>query len=426
MISLFISFLTILILAVLAAILSASETAVTASSRIRLHQLHKQGDKRAGAVLQLQSKMGQLIGTILLVNTWTLTCMTALATGIMTLIFGSVGAFYTALFMSAFITIYLEVMPKIYVYSQAEQTAMKLSKAIGFLRWALLPMTTVVDTIARFSLKMVGVKISSHSTLTSTVEELRGAIDLHIGEGPVAHERAMLRSILDLTQVEIAEIMVHRKTMLTINCTEKSSKIIEKVLNSPYTRIPLWKDNPDNIIGVLHVKALWKKFQSFSGNRDQFNILEAVTPPWFIPDTTTLFAQLQSFRERHEHLAFVVDEYGSLLGMVTLEDILEEIVGEIVDEHDVELAGVRLTAEGNYLVQGTVTLRDLNRQYDWNLPDSEATTLAGLILEETRHIPQVGQIFRLYGLEMKILRRHRNQITLIQLTPLPRLAAAGF
>lgn len=418
MLSLILSMLTILVLAVLAAILSASETAVTASSRIRLHQLYKQGDRRAGVVLRLQSQMGQLISTILLVNTWTLTCMTALATGILTHTFGPLGTFYAAILMGAFITIYLEVMPKVYVYHQAEQTAMGLSQSIEFLRWLLLPATTAIDTIARFSLKLVGAKMSTHRMLTSTLEELRGAIDLHVGEGRVSHERAMLRGILDLTQVEVAEIMVHRKTMLTINCEEKPSKIIEKILHSPYTRIPVWKENTDNIIGVLHVKALWKKVQSFQGTWDHFNILEAVTPPWFIPETTTLFDQLQSFRERHEHLAFVVDEYGSLLGMVTLEDILEEIVGEIVDEHDIELAGVRLTAEGNYLVQGTVTLRDLNRQYDWNLPDGEATTLAGLILEETRHIPQMGQTFRLYGLEMRVLRRHRHQITLIQVTPL--------
>ncbi|MGL5720123.1 MAG: HlyC/CorC family transporter [Alphaproteobacteria bacterium] len=411
---LFVSVGVIILLACLAFVLSASETAVTAASRIKLHQLAKQGDSRAEGVLALQKKMGQLISTILLLNTWAITGMTAVATHLLTMFLGSLGAVYSAVLMGAFITIYLEVMPKIYVYHHAEQTALRLNGFLRFLRWALLPLTSLVDGTARFSLKAMGAKLGDH-TLTSTLEELRGAIDLHVGEGAViAHERTMLRSILDLTQVEVSEIMVHRNKLFGTDVEENSQKTVQKILQSPYTRIPLWQDSPDNIIGVLHVKNLLRHLKANPSNLEQIDLLELAIKPWFIPESTTLFSQLQSFRERREHMAFVVDEYGSLLGMVTLEDILEEIVGEIVDEHDVEIPGVRVAPDGSYLIQGAVTLRDLNRQYDWNLPDDEASTLAGLVLYETGHIPEVNQTFHLHGLKIKILRRYRNQLTLLR------------
>ncbi|MGL4371665.1 MAG: transporter associated domain-containing protein, partial [Alphaproteobacteria bacterium] len=290
----------------------------------------------------------------------------------------------------------------------------RLNGFLRFLRWALLPLTSLVDGTAGFSLKAMGAKLGDH-TLTSTLEELRGAIDLHVGEGAaIAHERTMLRSILDLTQVEVSEIMVHRNKLFGTDVEENSQKTVQKILQSPYTRIPLWQDSPDNIIGVLHVKNLLRHLKANPSNLEQINLLELAIKPWFIPESTTLFSQLQSFRERREHMAFVVDEYGSLLGMVTLEDILEEIVGEIVDEHDVEIPGVRLAPDGSYLIQGAVTLRDLNRQYDWNLPDNEASTIAGLVLYETGHIPEVNQIFHLHGLKVTILRRYRNQLTLLR------------
>lgn len=403
--------LGVLFLATCAALLSASETSVTAASRIKLHHLSQTGHKRAALVLKLQSQMGQLIATILLANTWITTSMTALVTGALTLWFGAVGAVYAAGFLSFFITIYLEVLPKMLVFQHAEKSAMRLAGALSWLRILLRPITAIVDGVARMSLQCFGVKLVA-PTAAATIEELRGAIDLHVGEGVVAHERMMLKSILDLTQVSISEVMVHRNKMFMVNVQDPPEKIVERILGAPYTRVPLWQDNPDNIIGLLHSKALFRALKQ-TPTLGQLDVLNLATPPWFIPETTTLLNQLQLFREKRAHLAFVVDEYGSLLGMVTLEDILEEIVGDITDEHDIELPGVRATARG-YLIQGTVTLRDLNRQYHWNLPDDKATTLAGLILEESGHIPHEGQVFSFYGLEMKVLRRHRNQVTLLE------------
>jgi Mg2+/Co2+ transporter CorB len=258
-------------------------------------------------------------------------------------------------------------------------------------------------------------------------EELRGAIDLHAGEGEeVRHERAMLRSILDLADVEVSEIITHRKQVGSIDAGLPPTEIVRAALESPHTRLPLWKDEPDNIVGVLHAKALLRAVQALPGNLDELDVLAIAHPPWFIPESTDLLSQLQAFRARHQHFAIVVDEYGEVLGIVTLEDILEEIVGEIADEHDVVIAdehdvvieGVKLQKDGSIVVDGAVTIRDLNRQFEWELPDEEAATVAGLVLYEARRIPEAGQTFVFHGFRFEILRRQRNQITSLKITPL--------
>src|SRR5699024_5691569 len=217
--------------------------------------------------------------------------------------------------------------------------------------------------------------------------------------------REMMRSILDLADVEVSDIMVHRRNVLTINVEEDLSKLLELFTNSPYTRLPLWRDTPENIVGVLHVKARFRAVQLAAGDIS-------------IPDSTDLLAQLQAFRTRKEHMAIVVDEYGEMLGIVTLEDILEEIVGDISDETDVGVEGVDVLQDGTAIVAGTVTIRDLNRRCDWRLPDEEASTVAGLVLHEARLIPDVGQTFSFHGFRFEILGRQRNQITLLKITPL--------
>ena len=251
--------------------------------------------------------------------------------------------------------------------------------------------------------------------LINSVDELRGAIELHKGENEsVSHERAMLKSVLDLSEVEVGEIMVHRKTVSMINADDSPEVILSQVLASPFTRLPIWRDNIDNIIGVLHAKEILRAINDNFGDIKGINVPELATPPRFIPETTRLLDQLQSFRDRHEHFALVIDEYGSLLGVVTLEDILEEIVGDISDEHDIGISGLRKQTDGSFLVDGKYTIRDLNRQLDWLLPDEEAATVAGLVLHEARIIPDVGQTFIFHGVRFEILKRQRNQITLLK------------
>lgn len=401
--------IVVLVLGVCAALLSASETAITASSHIRLHQLAKRGNAGAKTLLEIQDP--SLISSILLANTWILTAMTSLATHVLAKLLGKMGVLWVSLFMGAFITIYIEVLPKIFVYKSPERVGVFFAPVLERLKKIFAPISLVVDKIARLSLRLFGVSISSRRH-GSSLEDLRGAIDLHVGEGRVPHERAMLRSILDLSSVTVGEIMVHRSNILSFSVDTLSEELYDEILNAPYTRIPLWKDTPDNIVGVISAKKIIRA--AGQGLAKKVPISDIMVPPWFVPETTVLFEQLQSFRERRIHQAFVIDEYGALLGMVTLEDILEEIVGEIFDESDIRLQGVRTTAEGDYLVQGWVTLRDLNRRYDWELPSARASTLAGLVLHEAKAIPKVGEKIVFGKFEMEVLRGHAHQVDLVR------------
>jgi Mg2+/Co2+ transporter CorB len=227
----------------------------------------------------------------------------------------------------------------------------------------------------------------------------------------------MLRSILDLSNVEVSEIMTHRRNVVAIDANLSAAEIVDQVLEAPFTRLPLWEGDTDNIIGVVHVRDVLLAVRKAGGAVDQVDVRAIAKPPWFIPDTTTLHDQLKAFRARRGHFAVVVDEYGVLQGVVTLEDILEEIVGEIDDEHDRPVGGVTVEPDGSFIVEGTATIRDLNRQFEWDLPDEEASTIAGLVLHEAQRIPQVGQVFTFYGFRFEILRRQRHQITSIRITP---------
>jgi Mg2+/Co2+ transporter CorB len=283
--------------------------------------------------------------------------------------------------------------------------------------WLLGPPIRAVQMLVNGLLRLFGVPLKTEEDLEATLTELRGAIDIHSGEEAIRHEGKMLRSILDLSDVEVSKIMIHRRNVVMIDADQPASAILDQVTSSPYTRLPLWQGAPDNIIGVLHSKVLLRALHAHQGDTDAIDVLELAVPPWFIPDSTSLIDQLQAFRKRREHFALVVDEYGTLQGVVTLEDIIEEIVGDISDEHDILVAGVKPQADGSFIVNGDVTIRDLNREYDWRLPDEDAATIAGLLLHESRMIPEVGQVFLFHGFRFEVLRRLRNQIVSIRLTP---------
>jgi Mg2+/Co2+ transporter CorB len=320
--------------------------------------------------------------------------------------------------MTVLVILFSEVLPKTYALHHADRAALMVSRPIAFVTALLSPVTKAIDTLVKAMLSVTGVHFrtteSEHNERAE--EELRGAIALHAGQ-EVPQERAMLRSILDLAEVEVSEIMTHRRDVVTIDAGLPPAEIVGQVLDSPFTRIPLWRDNPDNIVGVLHAKRLLRALHAAAGDQSKVDVLAVAQSAWFIPDTTDLLAQLEAFQQRHEHFALVVDEYGDFLGVVTLEDILEEIVGDIADEHDVRMEGVKAEPDGSFIVDGRVTLRDLNRQLDWRLPDDEANTIAGLVLFEARTIPDVGQVFAFHGFRFEILGRQRHQITKLRVIP---------
>lgn len=404
----------------LSSILSASEAAFIGASKARMHRLSKQGDKKASLVITLRARMERLLGSLLLTNILLNTAATAVSTQVLTMLFGEAGTLYATIVMTLLITTYAEMLPKIYAIAHAEKTAIFLARPLSMIATIFAPITTIMQWIARGTLRLFGVHVDPGARSSSSLEELRGAIDLHHRPDSAAgEERAMLHSILDLGDVDVNDVMIHRKDMFTINASLSPDDIMAEVVASPFSRIPLWRDNPDNIIGVLHARALLRLLKAKKdGTLTNDDILSVATPPWFIPESTTLFEQLTAFRIKREHFALVVDEYGALLGVVTLEDILEEIVGDISDEHDVPLEGVWLKRDGSIIVAGKTTIRDLNRRFHWELPDGDASTIAGLVLHESQVIPNVGQTFLIHGFRMKVLNRTRNQISTLKITSL--------
>lgn len=411
--------IAIFVLLVASAFFSGSETALTGASRARIHTLEQQGDERARRVSRLWERRERVIGALLVGNNLVNITASTLSASLFIAWFGDAGIVYATIAMTVLVVLFSEVMPKTYAIHHADGLALWVARPVSWLVAALAPVTRAADLLVKGSMGAFGVSFDKTSAEQEerAEEELRGAIELHARPQEPA-ERAMLRSILDLAEVEVSEIMTHRRDVVAIDADLPADEIMRQVLDSPFTRVPLWRGNPDNIVGVLHAKRLLRALQAAGAEPARLDVMSVAQSPWFIPDTTDLLQQLHAFRERHEHFALVVDEYGVFLGIVTLEDILEEIVGEIADEHDEPIEGVKAEPDGSFVIDGRVTLRDLNRQFDWKLPDDEASTIAGLVLYEARAIPDVGQIFAFHGFRFEILGRQRHQITKVKVTPL--------
>jgi Mg2+/Co2+ transporter CorB len=405
----------IVLLLAVSAFFSGAETGLTAASRPRMHALARKGVRRAHLVNELRDRKEKLITAILFGNNLVNILASALATGALIALFGEAGIVYATVAMTVLVVVFGEVLPKTFAINHADRVALALAPMMRAVMVPLGPAVSVTQAIVRWILRIAGAD-RLQAGKKAAEEELRGAIELH-GGADVRDERNMLRSILDLADVEVGTIMVHRRQVVAIEVDQKPSVVVEQALASKYTRIPLWRGQPDNIVGVLHAKAILNALRANGRNFDAIRINEIATTPWFIPESTTLLDQLEAFRRRREHFAIVVDEYGAFLGIVTLEDILEEIVGDIAERHEFQVPGVRPMPDGSYVIDGHVTIRDLNRDFDWQLPADEAATIAGLVLHEARRIPEVGQVFTFHGFRFEVLRRKRNQITSLRLTP---------
>lgn len=409
----------IFVLLVLSAFFSGSETALTAASRARMHQMEKDGNRRARTVNRLRQDKERLIGSLLLGNNLVNILASALATSVLLRLFGDAGIAYATLGMTVLVLVFSEVLPKTYALNNADRAALAVGPVVRAVVVVLTPFTLLINAVVRVILRLTGARPADGAM--AALEELRGAIELHGGgDRRVSEQRAMLRSILDLGDVPVADVMVHRRNVATVDLDQPVDAIIDQVLASPHTRLPLWRGEPDNIVGVLHAKALLREVRARRGQVGDLDVAAIASPPIFVVEGTSLLEQLRSFRENRAHMAIVVDEYGSLMGIVTLEDILEEIVGDIYDEHDRPLAGVASAADGTYLVEGWVTLRDLNRQFDWDLPDDEAATIAGLVMFEAEAIPQEGEEVEVGGLRIRVEKRVRHQLTQLRVRPPPR------
>ena len=413
----------ILVLLMLSAFFSGSETALTASSRAKLHAMADKGSRGARIALALTEDRERLIGAVLLGNNLVNILAASLATSLFTALFGQGGVAAATVVMTLLVLIFAEVAPKTYAISAPERAAARAAAPISVAVRVFAPVVRAISAFVRLFLRLFGVRTDPDAKVLAH-EEIREAIDLHHSEGAVAKEdRDRMLAALDLGDREVSEVMRHRRAIETIDADLPPEEILSFCIASPYTRIPLYKDEPENIVGVVHAKDLLRAVYELAraGNGDWlagFDVMKVAMAPWFVPDTTPLDDQLRAFLRRHSHFALVVDEYGALQGLITLEDILEEIVGDIADEHDPEAHGLARLPDGALMVDGAMTVRDFNRACDFDLPDDEANTIAGLVIHEAQTIPVEGQIFSFHGFRFEVVERRRNQITRLKVKKL--------
>jgi Mg2+/Co2+ transporter CorB len=403
----------------LSAFFAGSETALTASSRARMHRLEKHGNRRAAVVNRLLQARERLIGALLFGNNAVNIAASSLATGVLLSWFGEVGVIYATVVMTMLIVVLAEVLPKTAAFNAPDRLALWVSTPIDWTVRLLTPVLISVEWLVKWILRLLGMRPGE--SIVSPHEELRGTVDLLHREGGVERlDRDMFSGLLDLRDLTVSDVMIHRTEMITVCADDPPEQIVKAVLEAEVTRVPLWKGKPENIVGILHAKDVLRAIQVADGNLAKIDVSTIARPPWFVPDIRPLSEQLKAFRRRKTPFALVVDEYGEVMGLVTLEDILEEIVGDITDEHDVAVPGVRPQPDGSVNVDGGVPIRDLNRVMEWSLPDDEATTIAGLVIHEARSIPEPGQTFTFHGFRFRVLRRERNRITALRIMPLAR------
>jgi Mg2+/Co2+ transporter CorB len=405
----------------ISALFSAAETALTGASRARMHQLERDGDRAARRVNRLLNDRETMIGAVLLGNNLINILSSALATEVLTkAIPGALGVAVATGVMTVLVLVFAEVLPKTLAILRSDDVARFLSGPTELVVRVFGPIIFTIQWIVRKTLGLFGVRLGMEMDVLAAHEEIRGAVEYHHAEGLVeTHDRWMLGGVLDLAEMDVSEVMVHRKEIATLDVEQSPREILEAVLDSGHSRMPIYRDDSENIIGVLHAKDLLQAITDADGKIDAVEVASIIREPWFIPETTSLKDQLAAFLKRRNHFALVVDEYGALEGLVTLEDILEEIVGEIEDEHDEVVSGVKHAEDGSIVVDGAVTIRDLNRALNWDLPDDEAVTVAGLLIHEVRRIPDAGQSFTFHEHRFVVLERKVNRITRLQIWPAP-------
>lgn len=419
--------IAIVALLVLSAFFSGSETALTAASRGKLRAQADKGSHGAKRALKITEDNERLIGSVLLGNNLVNILATSLATALFTRAFGESGVALATLVMTLLVLVFAEVLPKTYAITNAETAASNVARPIQLVVMIFAPVVAAVRFFVRLILSLFGVKTDPDSHILAVREEIAGALQLGHSEGVVEKEdRDRILGALDLAERTVEEIMLHRSEIEMIDADDQPAAVLAQCLQSNYTRLPVFKGEPENIIGVIHAKDLLRLMHKDMVGTDatlddltHFQISEVAKTPYFVPETTSLDDQMRQFLRRRSHFALVVDEYGSLQGLITLEDILEEIVGEITDEFDPDAdLQIKKSEDGQFLIEGAMTIRDLNRATDWTLPDDEANTIAGLVIHEAQTIPTAGQVFSFHGFRFEVMDRDQNRITQLKIRPL--------
>ncbi len=414
-------------LLLLSGFFSGSETALTAASRSKLKAQADKGSTGAATALAVTEDSERMIGALLLGNNIVNISAASIATALLTQLFGDSGVALATLAMTALVLVFGEVLPKTYAITNAETAAMRVAPVIRIMIVVFSPVVAVVQVLVRGILGLFGVRADPDSHVLALRDEIAGAIALGHSGGAVEKEgRDRLLGALDLNDRTVEEIMRHRSQIEMIDADASPDAILTQCLASSHTRLPIYRGDVENIVGVIHAKDLLREVDRLVRGDDispgalaDLDILKVAMPPYFVPETTALDEQMRQFLKRNTHFALVVDEYGALRGLITLEDILEEIVGEITDEFDTAREPpLKRTKEGDYLVEGSMTIRDLNRAMDWQLPDYEANTVAGLVIHEAQMIPVEGQAFSFHGFRFQVATRRDNRLVRLKVRPL--------
>ncbi len=409
------SIIIIFFLLIISGLLSGSETSITSVSKSKIHKLSNRGDVRAKKVLKLIEKKNDLVSSILIGNNIINILASVLATALLIKYYGDKGILYSTVVMSALIVIFSEVFPKNYALLKPDRFVLTMSGPLTIFSKLLLPFILFLRFINFIIFKLMRVDTTNKVTSKTAREDIRNIINMHEDEGRLLKDESdMLNAILDLKEITVEKIMTHRKNIYSINI-EESDTFFTKIAKSSFSRIPVWKDNPNNILGLVHAKNVLSNLDE-NGALDINKIKENLIKPWFIPETTKAKDQLNEFIKRKEKLAFIVDEYGELMGLISMEDIIEEIVGNIFDEKDFSTIGIRRLENNIFRIRGDVNIRDINRELDIAIPEGSSSTIAGYIIDQTESFPDVGQIFAYDGIIYEIINKNKNQITQIKLT----------
>jgi len=409
----------VVLLLAFSAFFAGSETALTAVSRGRMHQLEKDGSPAAARVNRLVGNRERLIGALLLGNTFVNILASSLATSVLEGRYGHRAVVIVAAIMTAIVLIFGEVLPKTLAIARTDAFALTVARPVQFVVAFLGPIVITVQKLVWVMLQIFGVDGENKGIVADEAhDEIRGTVFLRHKEGSVEREsRDMISGVLDLRDLTVADVMTHRKKMATIDVGQPSEDVVRALMATRHARVPVWKGEPENIVGVVRTRDLVRAALANSESFKGLDVEPVIAPPWFVPETMRVEELLEAFRERQSHFALVVDEYGVIMGLVTREDVLDEVFGRLPDEQAPRLQGIRPQLDGSYLVEGTAPIRDLNREMEWTLPDAEANTVAGLVIHEARAIPEVGQRFAFYGYKFEVMRRQRNQITVLRVTP---------
>lgn len=412
----------IVVLLAMSFFFSGSETALTAASRARMHQLARSGDKRAMLVESLSAEKERLIGAILLGNNVVNILASTLAASVLIALFGEAGIAYATIAMTAAVVIFSEVLPKTLALLRPDCFALGVAPVIRVVVVVFAPITLAVQAIVNTILKLFGFDATNVSAISGH-DEIRGTLDLLHSEGEVVKgDRDMLGGLLDLRDLVVSDVMVHRTQMTALDADLSNEELVDAVLESAYTRIPLYRGQSDDIVGIIHSKDMLRALIAVKGNTSLIDVNQIMSKPWFIPQSTPVQVQLSAFLKRHSHMALVLDEYGVLEGLVTLEDIIEEIVGDISDEHDEPddeaIFGIVKQPDGSYVVDASIAIRDINRLMDWDLPDSHANTVAGIVINAAKLIPEPGHEVNAHGFAFRVLERDRQRVAKVKITRL--------